>query len=402
MGCNFDGVLGVLKCAKCFSTLYGSKWVATLPLPCARHHLLSFSTLYGSKWVATRPPRPRPHPLVRFQYPLRVEVGCNSQHGHTTVVSHATFQYPLRVEVGCNGMFVWVVQDFALFQYPLRVEVGCNSKRSSRRFQEVLVSVPSTGRSGLQHHSRWEREAGSRVSVPSTGRSGLQPPEQLGNRRSRKGFSTLYGSKWVATWELVSFGLSKKWFQYPLRVEVGCNLSALCRRERCGRVSVPSTGRSGLQPLHPYGISGQRGFQYPLRVEVGCNCKPISAISKGSQVSVPSTGRSGLQREVAEIVSYLDCVSVPSTGRSGLQPEFRLRPGTQLTFQYPLRVEVGCNTRFWNTCGALYDVSVPSTGRSGLQRVGSPDTPCELVVSVPSTGRSGLQPACVRGRRYLR
>ena len=36
-----------------FSTLYGSKWVATGNTRAALHCLIGFSTLYGSKWVAT-------------------------------------------------------------------------------------------------------------------------------------------------------------------------------------------------------------------------------------------------------------------------------------------------------------------------------------------------------------
>ena len=36
-----------------------------------------FSTLYGSKWVATRRKTVKKFYLEKFQYPLRVEVGCN-------------------------------------------------------------------------------------------------------------------------------------------------------------------------------------------------------------------------------------------------------------------------------------------------------------------------------------
>ena len=85
----------------CFSTLYGSKWVATLlgsgsgcagtkfqyPLRVevgcksmeaqATDKVYSFSTLYGSKWVATKQARKASVRFNQFQYPLRVEVGCN-------------------------------------------------------------------------------------------------------------------------------------------------------------------------------------------------------------------------------------------------------------------------------------------------------------------------------------
>ena len=112
------------------------------------------------------------------------------------------------------------------------------------------------------------------VSVPSTGRSGLQLRWHGIGRRVPTGFSTLYGSKWVATgaW-LGSIGVVMK-FQYPLRVEVGCNMR---------RVAMYAKGST---------------FQYPLRVEVGCNRLRGGLWAGRSRVSVPSTGRSGLQRLV--------------------------------------------------------------------------------------------------------
>ena len=158
-----------------------------------------------------------------------------------------------------------------MFQYPLRVEVGCNSAVDRAAFTEFYVSVPSTGRSGLQRGRTLRRAAPLDVSVPSTGRSGLQPTVIITQRgcghvsvpstgrsglqraytriarRRYAGFSTLYGSKWVATPtysfdQLTLFCFStlygSKWvatvrlstrttlacpFQYPLRVEVGCN-----------------------------------------------------------------------------------------------------------------------------------------------------------------------------------
>ena len=84
-----------------------------------------------------------------FQYPLRVEVGCNPYVVLRVGVSEK-FQYPLRVEVGCN-MIAWVTsQRQKVFQYPLRVEVGCNRLVVPRHLLGWVVSVPSTGRSGLQ------------------------------------------------------------------------------------------------------------------------------------------------------------------------------------------------------------------------------------------------------------
>ena len=42
-----------------FSTLYGSKWVATWHAQCFDWEVQCFSTLYGSKWVATSNVRQR-------------------------------------------------------------------------------------------------------------------------------------------------------------------------------------------------------------------------------------------------------------------------------------------------------------------------------------------------------
>ena len=62
------------------------------------------------------------------------------------------FQYPLRVEVGCNPVTATIQETTPYFQYPLRVEVGCNDNAAS-------VTALNTNF-----------------------------------------FSTLYGSKWVATY----------------------------------------------------------------------------------------------------------------------------------------------------------------------------------------------------------
>ena len=163
-----------------FSTLYGSKWVATTCCPKNAAGRGSFSTLYGSKWVAT------------LAVPL---------HG----ARYLTFQYPLRVEVGCNLTTNSEYIHPCVFQYPLRVEVGCNQ-------HYLCAAVPAC-----------------RVSVPSTGRSGLQPVYNMGARARYAGFSTLYGSKWVATLN-APVSVPVPVFQYPLRVEVGCNTRQACKR----------------------------------------------------------------------------------------------------------------------------------------------------------------------------
>ena len=143
--------------ARSFSTLYGSKWVATITVSSRIRSSWGFSTLYGSKWVATK-------------------------SAHEVAGVFDEFQYPLRVEVGCNE---WTLAGSGL---------------------STKVSVPSTGRSGLQQRANWEALA----FVIS--------------------FSTLYGSKWVAT---------------------RC-YSGACVRSTL--VSVPSTGRSGLQRHRQHGI----------------------------------------------------------------------------------------------------------------------------------------------------
>ena len=108
-----------------------------------------FSTLYGSKWVATYGISRRQVRAFVFQYPLRVEVGCNagSPPSGWELIS---FQYPLRVEVGCNVTFLLRLKKLFVFQYPLRVEVGCNPRSFYGYDVQHRVSVPSTGRSGLQ------------------------------------------------------------------------------------------------------------------------------------------------------------------------------------------------------------------------------------------------------------
>ena len=163
--------------ALCFSTLYGSKWVATLPPLWGVGLRMGFSTLYGSKWVATT--------LMRS--PFSVMTSFSTLYGSKWVAT--------------DGVSRSAVRDDR-FQYPLRVEVGCNRKGFAASCYTVVVSVPSTGRSGLQ--------------LPSN----PTPRTQI------ESFSTLYGSKWVATRSTPPPRPLSTKFQYPLRVEVGCNLCA--------------------------------------------------------------------------------------------------------------------------------------------------------------------------------
>ena len=195
-----------------------------------------FSTLYGSKWVATSDLKLRNSSQNKFQYPLRVEVGCNRNIGSSACRSFG-FQYPLRVEVGCNG------------------KGGASNARTPD------------------------------VSVPSTGRSGLQPAPPPPARPRRTSFSTLYGSKWVATTTPSRYSYCLRGFSTLYGSKWVATLWRRTHTTAPTAVSVPSTGRSGLQQSNAQGgLAYGNGFQYPLRVEVGCNngVAPHSAIPHAS------------------------------------------------------------------------------------------------------------------------
>ena len=143
------------------------------PLSHAIMYMSRFSTLYGSKWVATRGLRRALKVHRRVSVPSTGRSGLQLKLASGLLASK-TFQYPLRVEVGCNRTGVRSRTGTPKFQYPLRVEVGCNAV-------SLLVAF---------------------IAVR---------------------FSTLYGSKWVATLCTASTKAHCGKFQYPLRVEVGCN-----------------------------------------------------------------------------------------------------------------------------------------------------------------------------------
>ena len=183
----------------------------------------------------------------------------------------------------------------------------------------------------------------SQVSVPSTGRSGLQPSGCHATLSCTSGFSTLYGSKWVATVKRSDHLRKDRQFQYPLRVEVGCNL----------------VWSRGLRDL--------LGFQYPLRVEVGCNQPSafrkdvwlsFSTLYGSKWVATPLNARTSTQ------VSGFSTL-YGSKWVATILPHGVYEP--QREFQYPLRVEVGCNLICRRSALGHRMVSVPSTGRSGLQ-----------------------------------
>ena len=136
------------------------------------------------------------------------------------------------------------------------------------------------------------------VSVPSTGRSGLQRGVDVFPALMDTGFSTLYGSKWVATMGLAcpavtAAGFStlygSKWVatEPVLQVTVAAQI-----------VSVPSTGRSGLQRQH---TCRQRSLGSCFSTLYGSKWVATYAVpvqgGQGGKVSVPSTGRSGLQQQ---------------------------------------------------------------------------------------------------------
>ena len=160
-----------------FSTLYGSKWVATtqerfiarciqVSVPSTGRSGLqrhskplrlrtssSFSTLYGSKWVATKGTCSRYTIYVTFQYPLRVEVGCNSGRCRGQAFPKR-FQYPLRVEVGCNCGYTLMQEKHMQGFSTLYGSKWVATFYVFTLGLTALVSVPSTGRSGLQHPTR--------------------------------------------------------------------------------------------------------------------------------------------------------------------------------------------------------------------------------------------------------
>ena len=125
-------------------------------------------------------------------------MGCNAC-GIQLPPNRCGFQYPLRVEVGCNSKQCGGEDRFTEFQYPLRVEVGCNSSTAWRTL-EMFLSFSTLY--GSKWVATWKMLAiieSVVVSVPSTGRSGLQPSTHPSVALWNNGFSTLYGSKWVAT-----------------------------------------------------------------------------------------------------------------------------------------------------------------------------------------------------------
>ena len=115
---------------------------------------------------------------------------------------------------GSKWVATWVTSLFSLyiiqFQYPLRVEVGCNDKAESIEAGRSWVSVPSTGRSGLQRALSYASKYIAKGFSTLYGSKWVATRNHRRTRHHPSCFSTLYGSKWVAT--KLSYGrLSARW-----------------------------------------------------------------------------------------------------------------------------------------------------------------------------------------------
>ena len=194
-----------------------------------------------------------------------------------------------------HGQFPSVLR----FQYPLRVEVGCNGVFMPHFHLILHVSVPSTGRSGLQRCGKARAKRFLRSFSTLYGSKWVATHVRSFDRVTCVGFSTLYGSKWVATAINPNSASSGKRFSTLYGSKWVATLKAAYWSIVNLVVSVPSTGRSGLQRWHDNHYPARCRFQYPLRVEVGCNFVSVSQARIWRKVSVPSTGRSGLQRRRA-------------------------------------------------------------------------------------------------------
>ena len=160
-------------------------------------------------------------------------------------------------------------------------------------------------------------------------------------------------------------------FQYPLRVEVGCNQNAQTHSHKQEQFQYPLRVEVGCNLFDYWSVRRYIWFQYPLRVEVGCNLPIISSHSNSVKCFSALYGSKWVATSPHSIAGTIfscfstlygskwvathrrptiNCnslrVSVPSTGRSGLQLNVRARRAEHMQqFQYPLRVEVGCNLR---------------------------------------------------------
>ena len=244
---------------------------------------MRFSTLYGSKWVATRAGR-------AGRTGRAVSVPSTGRSGLQAVFLRVRMRRKGCVSVPSTGRSgLQPALPASTLPMSARFSTLYGSKWVATSADSTIsfcfsVSVPSTGRSGLQPKYYIPLGAELRVSVPSTGRSGLQRWELVSVKPSFLSFSTLYGSKWVATLEYVCVVEKHASFQYPLRVEVGCNsrvrnLASIVKLFQYPlRVEVGCNTDRDVHTILDY------VFQYPLRVEVGCNRSPKGARDRKSVV----------------------------------------------------------------------------------------------------------------------
>ena len=136
-----------------------------------------FSTLYGSKWVATRYGRPFHFPNVQFSVPSTGRSGLQQEGSEACKAFISVFSTLYGSKWVATVMFVlwygWVL-IFSTLYGSKWVATGLH------------LPIPAS--------LNW-------FSVPSTGRSGLQPALSRALVRAAIVFSTLYGSKWVATFQ---------------------------------------------------------------------------------------------------------------------------------------------------------------------------------------------------------
>ena len=142
--------------------------------------------------------------------------------------------------MGCNAVARAAASVLFKFQYPLRVEVGCNVDPNRTHIAHTGVSVPSTGRSGLQQRMA----ACSQALLPC--------------------FSTLYGSKWVATRRSLPISSRRSEFQYTSnRLGVVCAVQ-LPISSRRSEFQYPLRGSSPLMLRAAVVPSRRSEFQYPI------------------------------------------------------------------------------------------------------------------------------------------
>src|SRR5581483_3607590 len=108
-----------------------------------------FSTLCGSKWIGT-PESASARPDTRVSVPSAGRNGLEPA-GRRGTGRRAEVSVP---SAGRNGLELQngslIIEEIVKFQYPLRVEMDWNRRARSARSSRLNVSVPSAGRNGLE------------------------------------------------------------------------------------------------------------------------------------------------------------------------------------------------------------------------------------------------------------